>query len=995
MGNRKSINIIGWTLAILTSLAYTLTMYPTISFWDSGEFVTTAATLQVGHPPGAPFYQILGAFFSIFAFGNPVWTTRLVSLISPLAMGLSVMFLFWILVRMLGRFSTARPGNIIASVVGALCFAFADSVWFSATEAEVYALSVLFSLITFWLVLKWDATGRKRYLLLAVYVLGIASTVHILSLLVVPAAIMIVYFHRRRTYYRGLILYLLIGAAALVLLILLSTVLALGFLMLFPEPLVGVAIYLLAVLVGIFLARKHSKTWLEFSLLALTFFLVGTSTYNVILQRSRADVPLNYQKPDSPTALFSYINRENYQKAPLLYGQYYTATPPESIEATPQGLKPHYAKEQKTVFPRMWDCESLASETGYIEWTGQPEKNVIINGEERPKPSFSQNLRFLFSYQINYMYLRYLFWNFCGRTNDVQGFGDYKNSQWFTGIKPADDFLSVGSDNLNPQAAKGTNRYFAIPLLLALVGLFYQGFKDTKHFTVNATLFFYNSLALVFFLNMAAYQARERDYVYLLSFAAMAVWIAVGVLGISQTVVNWLKVRHPRYVAWIFLAVPVLMFWQNLDDHNHRHQYTARNFAISMLESCQPNAILFTNGDNDTFPLWYVQNVENVRRDVRVVNLQTLNSLSQIEQLGSARYSSKSLKTNLSSAQYSTLVYSLIQPSFDTMELGQAISALALAPKEDLSGIKAGVLPTNRFFLAKGTDTLRWSYNSLDLPRYALAALDLIASNIGSRPIYFSAYSVDDFFGLDDYLRLEGLAYRIGEKKKDKEEFLRQKAGTVDEDRMYENLTKRFCWQNFSKDGVYYNETEREIALQFTQAAIGLAYKLFDVGERQKALQVCRLLSEQMPKRLHYCPEAVADVAILYSILGERQKALENIRYAVGEFTLQAERYTHLSERQQSQERSEMYQLMDRWLSMLDQAEEMNLEDIRIELADNYFVIVNSYIRICFRQLERMQKNPDLYADEIERLSSQIQAIYSLAERYEESLVSPPPQFPL
>ncbi len=990
MRNRKIINITGWGLALVSTIAYILTMYPTLSFWDSGEYVATAATLQIGHAPGAPFYQIIGSFLAIFGFGNPVWIGKMVSLISPLAMGLSVMFLFWISVRILSRFSSAQPGIIISSAIAALSFAFLDSVWFSATEAEVYALSVLLSLIVFWLVLKWDSNSKKSYLLLATFLLGLSCSVHQLSLLILPAIIVVVYFHQRRTAYKGLIIYMALGLLALGALIWLSYWGVWAFLSLFSKPAIGVLIYCILALLALWFAKRFSKSWIEFSVLGLTFFFIGLSTYLIVPLRSSAGVPLNTMQPDSVERLRDYTNRENFLKPPLIYGQCYTALPPLGFVQKAEKAEPIFAKEQKMFFPRLWDYSSVASENGYVEWVGLPEANVVVDGVTQPKPTFWQNLRFLFSYQTSYMYFRYLLWNFCGRTNDAQGYGDYKNSQWNSGIKPLDDLFNVGTQDLNPQTSKAHNHYFAIPLLLCVIGMFYQARKDTKHFTVNASLFFFNSIALVLFLNMTAYQARERDYVYLLSFAAMTIWLAVGVLGISQWVANLLKVRKPRYVAWIFALVPALLFWQNLDDHDHSDQFTARNFAIDLLQSCEKNAILFTSGDNDTFPLWYIQNVEKIRQDVRVINLSLLNSLPQIDQLHSAQYSSPALKTNLTTKEYEDLFITSIYPSFDTLELNAAIKALPLCKTDTFVGLRLKHFPSHTFSLKKGDENIVWKLDNLEISRSQLACLDLIAKNIDTRPIYFSSYSVDDFLGLDKYLRLEGLAYRLDGKKVDKEEIIRQKAGTIDPERMYENLTRRFEWKNFNKEDIYYNETERTIAKHIIHSGVSLAYKLLESGEKEKALTVCNTLNEKMPFSQHYYPEAAADMAILYALLEQENKAERLITYAAGEFAARMEIHQNQNYSQQAQERPEVFQVMNQWLRLLIQAEEMNLEEIRIPLAERFFPIMNPYLTISFAHMERMSKKPEIYATELERMSNQIYEIYALAAAYEEAIITPP-----
>lgn len=990
MRNRKSINIIGWTLAALATSLYAFTMYPTLSFWDSGDFLASAAGLQVSHPPGAPLHHLLGAFLSIFSFGNSTITTYCIAFLSPLSMGLSVAFLFWILVRMLSRFSSMQPGNIIASIIGSLCFAFADSIWFSATETEVYALSMLLSLMTIWLVLKWDENKKMKYLLLASFLSGLALCVHQLSLLILPAVSVIVYFHQRRTNYKGLFLYIILGALSIVLILYVLVPLILTLLSTFGylTPILWLAL----TAIGILLARKYNRKTAEFTLLAFTFFFIGLSAYLVIPIRSAANPPLNNYSPNTFANFKDYVNRENYSKAPLIYGQQYTALPPEGFEIDNQGLKPIFAEEQKTIFPRMWNYESLSYENGYIEWTGLPENTVNIDGEQRLKPSFRQNLTFFFSYQVNYMYFRYLLWNFCGRTNDVQGYGDYKNSQWATGISFVDDFLGISTNELNPQAAKGRNTYYAIPLLLALIGLFYQAGKDTKHFTVNATLFFFNSFALVFFLNQPAYEPRERDYVYLLSFASMCIWIAMGVLAISYWVVRILRLRRPRYVAPIFFFVPALMLFENFDDHNHHHQYTAENHAVSLLQSCEKNAILFTNADNDTYPLIYAQHVKKIRPDVRVINLAMLNSSQQIKDLGRRILDSEKLNSVLKISNLENAYqYVQMNPSFDTLNLAHALSELQNPDNaNDFFGMKVPTLASNRFNLVYGDDTLVWKYDKLDLSRSDIVAMNIIAANINTRPIYFSSYSVEDFYGLEEYMQLEGLAYRLGNSKHSEAEIIQQKAGFIAEEKMFENFMTKFQMRNFNKSGLYYNEIERDFVGQYIQNGICLAYKLFQKKKTDESLQVCELLHRTFPVSEHHYPLAWADIAMLYALNEDETKANLYIKRSASELERRIQAYNNLNSRQQSQERIEAQNTMEQWLRLIKQSEDFNLESIRIELADRYFNVINPYLRATFPQLERMFEKPDLYAEEIERTLQLLGLVYDMAEVYEETLTSLP-----
>lgn len=978
MQYKKAINIIGWILAALTTLLYTFTQYPSISFWDSAEFVLASSTLQIPHPPGAPFYQILGAILSA-------------NFLSALSSGLSVMLIYHISIHILLRFTQMYPGIIASSIIGALTFAVLDSQWFCANETDVYPLSLLLSLLSIYLTIQWTKNHRVNYLILTSLVLGLSLSVHQLTLLTLPAISLIIYFDKRHTTLKGALLYFLIS---MILIFFVQTLLPLFLIWLLSDYAIIKTILFFVILIGLLiLTYKKQKFILHYITLAFCFIIIGISTYLIIPIRANSNPPINQYSPNNTQQFKNYFQRTNFTQSPLLYGQYYTALPPESFETTENGqLKPIFAKEQKTIFPRMWNYENISYENGYIEWVGQPEETVMINGEERAKPSFKQNLQFFFSYQLNYMYFRYLLNNFSGKVNDIQGYGDYKNSQWTTGIKYIEDKTNVNSNTLNPQAKKGHNIYYAIPLIIALIGLFYHLRKDSKYFLVNLTLFFFSSIALVIYLNQAAYQPRERDYVYLLSFVAIIIWITIGIFGISQSLANLIRLRRPIYVSPLFIALPIYMFLENFDDHNHRGQYTAQNFAISMLESCDKNAILFVNGDNDTFPLWWAQNVEGIRTDVRIINLQLINDDSNIKQLTQKQYESEPIKLNITPQQYTHQYnYNQIYPSLEQHELNKVIKN-SLTNTTQLFNQDVHILNTHKYYLVKDADTIKWQYPALEISKSTLIALDIIASNINTRPIYFSSYSIDDFFGLDNYLYLEGFAYKLEGKPSKNAEIIALKAGSINDEKMYKNFLHKFQWKNFNKPNLYYNEIEREIVTHYQNNAICLAYKLLQNNQNDKARIIIDQLTNNLSPHNHYNPIAAADIAIIYSLLGEEIKAQDHIKLAVNQFSQIMRQYFSLNTSQQAQERINVQKIENQWYRLLLQSQDWNLEDLRIPLADEYFTMINTYLQITFRQLEKMNQKPEYYSAEIENIKLQLQNIYNLAETYEEELISIPEQ---
>lgn len=976
MHNNKVVNIIGWIIAILSTALYTLTQYPTISFWDGAEFATTSSTLQISHPPGAPFFQLLGSIIPL-------------TYLMPIFSGLSVMMFYHISVYTLSRFSQMRPGIIASSTIGALTFAVLDSQWFCANETDVYPLSLLLSLVAIYLTIKWTKTHRVNYLILTCLLLGLSLCVHQLTLLSLPAICLIIYFDKRKTTFKGAMLYLLLS---LLLIFFIQFALPTFLIWIFSShSIIKIIIFLFFIAFLIFISYKKSKPILLYLTLGLIFILIGLSTYIIIPIRANSGVPINQYNPKDVKQFANYYNRENFTKPPLIYGQYFTALPPENFEITENGqLKPIFAKEQKTIFPRMWNYESISYENGYIEWVGQPEETVIINGEERQKPSFKQNLQFFFSYQLNYMYFRYLLNNFSGKVNDVQGYGDYKNSQWTTGIKYVENKMNINSQTINPQAKKGHNLYYAIPLLLVIIGLFYHLRKDSKFFLVNFVLFFFTSIALVLYLNQAAYQPRERDYVFLLSFASLSLWLTIGIYSISQTIANIIRLRRPIYVTPLFIALPIYVGIENFDDHNHAGQYTARNFAVSMLESCDKNAILFVNGDNDTFPLWYAQAVEGIRTDIRVINLQLLNDDSNIKQIYQAQYESAPIETTLTPKQYENqYTYNQIYPSFDREHLSKVIKD-SYTLTDTLFGTTLHILNTNKYYLKKDNDSIYWQYNALEIGKSTLVALDIIATNIEKRPIYFSSYSIDDFYGLENYLSLEGFAYKLEGKPTAKQEIIALKAGGINEDKMFENFIHKFQWKNFNKPNVYYNETEREFVKLFYDNTICLAYKLLQNNKADKALIVCNTLTENLPFSQHYYPEAAADLAIIYSLLGREDKSEEYIHLSTKQFSQIMQQYFALNTSQQAQDRVQIQKLENTWYRLLLQSQDWGLEHIRITLADKYFTMINQYLQITLRQFEKMTENPDFYYQEIQNIVTQLQNIYTLAQDYEENLIPIP-----
>lgn len=985
----KQSNLIGWLIGITASVIYILTMEPSLSFWDSGEYISTASKLQVGHPPGAPLYQVLGAFFSIFAFQSVKLVPMLINSLSAISSGITITFLFWIIVRLLDRFSTKQIGNIIAGIIGALTFAFTDSFWNNAIEAEVYSLSTMISAIVFWAILKWDEDLDSKWLILIGFLLGLSIGVHFISLLTIPTLFLVVYFKKIRPTLSGLVttIFLSIFGLGLILFAIIpGTIKLLGF-----NLILGIILLIIVLGSGILFSHYKSKPLVNTVLLFITYFFIGFSFYFVIVIRADADTPINEYRPNTTEKFISYINRDAYGETPLIYGPSYTALPPKSFKFGDNNLKPEFDSQMMMFFPRVWNYNSASYEIGYLDWIGEPEDSVVVDSEIRAKPSWKQNLKFLAKYQIGYMYVRYLMWNFSGRTNDIQGFGDNNNGQWKTGIEPID--LMAGRNIVNlPKHRENmaNNMYFGIPFLLAIIGLFYQISRDTNAFVFTSILFFFTGIGIVLYSNQYAYQPRERDYIYTISFMVFSIWMAMGAFAISQWIVNIIRVKMPRYILPLFLTLPALMFANNFNNHNRSHRYTAFNFASSMLGTCQENAILFVNGDNDTFPLWYCQEVENIRTDVRVINLQLLNNPEYIESLTKKIYDSKPIKLIANKEIYSdkNRIISFINPNNRRMKLSNAIEDLYSGKEKlEFSNLSFYTMPTNKFYIPKDKDTIYFNLNNTELIRSTYILLDIIASNIENRDIYFSSYSIEDYYSLEDYLRLQGFAYKLFSKKNPNQDIIiDNKIGIIDTEKMYKNLIHNYSWKNFNRKGIYYDELNRGIIENFAENCSLLAHGLIAENKPEKALIIADLCVEKLPPTIHYYPYALAEIGLVYSLIGEDSKAKEINSLSVNSFSSEIKYYLKLKPRQQAQNRLREMKLISYWLNICDISEDYGLEETRIQYADAIFQHLSSYILTLYEQVYRLKANPYYYEEEISQIEDLISSIQDFAKKYEEPL---------
>lgn len=714
MGNYRKINLVaGWLTFLVAAIVYLMTIEPTASFWDCGEFIATAFKLEVGHPPGAPLFMILGRFFTLFAGGDLSKVAITMNVLSALASAFTILFLFWSITHLVKKLVVKNEeitsSNIVviigSGLVGALAYTFSDTFWFSAVEAEVYATSSLFTAVVFWAMLKWENVADEKYanrwIILIAYLMGLSIGIHLLNLLAIPALVMIYYFRKYTPTVKGVVASLLISVILLAFLLYIiipgvpfwSARFELLFVNGLGLPYNTGVLFGYALLAGfliwaIYFTHKKRKILWNTVITGVFVLVMGYSSYAVIVIRSIANTPLDESNPETIFELKSYLNREQYGDRPLVYGTYFNARPVGIDKGKPKyyAIDGRYVKTQtetvyeyssefKGFFPRMWSSQGKHANE-YIYWGKLDESKLydykrdskgnpvagpmgqvsFDRSQPKEKPSFGQNLKFFFDYQVGYMYLRYFMWNFAGRQNDIQGSGELTKGNWISGIGFIDD-ARLGPQKDLPQVYlnnKGHNRYYLLPLLLGLAGLFFQYKRNKKDFWLVTLLFVLTGLAIVVYLNQYPLQPRERDYAYAGSFYAYAIWIGIGVAALSDWISRKNKtVLIPATVTLsTLILVPGIMASENWDDHSRAHRYTAKTFAYNFLNSCKPNAVIFTNGDNDTFPLWYIQEVENFRTDVRVVNLSYLTADWYIEQMKQKMYDSDPLPISMTKDQF-------------------------------------------------------------------------------------------------------------------------------------------------------------------------------------------------------------------------------------------------------------------------------------------------------------------------------------------------------
>jgi hypothetical protein len=951
-----------WAVFLLTLVTYIMTMERTASFWDCGEFIACAFKLQVPHPPGAPLFLLIGRLFSLLAFGDVTQVAYWVNMVSVLSSAFTIFFLFktivLLAVKLIGKKENEMDWSELATVtgagvIGALAYAWSDSFWFSAVEAEVYGLSSFFTAIVIWAVFRWerieDAALANRWLIFIAYLIGLSIGVHLLNLVTIPALALVYYFKK---YPKPS---LLGGSVAFVSGLLILGVINAGIIPGLPELAgkfeiffvnslglpynAGIACFLLlfigTISWGIMRSQKAGKVLLNTSLLSFAFVLVGYSSYVLVLVRSGYNPPINENDPSDVLRFVSYLKREQYESRPLLYGPSFVSNPVSQKRGEPVYAKKdgkyvvidhrpvyEYGPDSKMLLPRMYSSQP-----------GHPGLYQQMTGlREGEKPTMRHNLSYLFSHQIGHMYWRYFLWNFVGRESDQEGAGTLL--PWKAAAYPA-----------SITANRGHNNFLMLPFLLGVTGLVYMYYRNRKDLLVLGLLFILTGIALVIYLNSPPTEPRERDYIYVGSFYIFCMWIGAGVLAVSSMLSQVIKRNNLRtgFALAAGLSVPVILIAQGWDNHDRSNRYHSVDFARNLLNSCAPNAILFTGGDNDTFPLWYVQEVEGFRTDVRVCVQTFLGIDWYIKQLARKTNRSEALPLSLDTNAYVRGKNEFI-PFYEIPSVKNGINLkeyLELIRQNNkaiqvplTSGEMTSILPSANMFLPVNArevkamnivkkelepfldDSISWRIGNKDLFKSDLVILDIIASNNWKRPVYFSSTMGSSHnLGLQEYLQLEGYAYRLLPVR-----VPGATDGYVNSDVMYENMMEKTFWRGMEDPGVYYDDTYRgspvftarlsflrlaqqliaekkvdkarkvidkamrvmpDDTIPFDQVSVGFIGPLFEVGEHQKALDSAKTMALRSDENLTWAKanggpanrDVNADLYILQTIVQECRRA--------------------------------------------------------------------------------------------------------------------------
>ena len=953
MNYRKVNNLVGWIAGAIALVVYLMTMEATASFWDCGEFLSCAYKLEVGHSPGAPFFMLLQRFFALFANnslsgGASNNAASYINALSATTSALSVLFLFWTITHFAKKLLVTKgtePDNnqliliMGAGLVGAMANTFSDTFWFSAVEAEVYATSSFFTAVTFWAILKWeDVADNKhadRWLVLIAYLIGLSVCVHLLNLLTIPALAMVYYYRRYTPSAKGTAIAFIMGCVVLGFvqfgIIQYIPKIASGFDRMFTNDFgmpfdTGSIFFLvlfsaLLVFALLYAKRKNMRT-LHTSVLCIIFIIIGYSSYFSAIIRSRADVAIDMTNPDNPMSFLDYVNREQFGQQPILFGPYFTSNytgldtskklyapmkvdGKDKYEEVGKKVDPIYAGSESHFFPRIHDGNDPSHVNYYKSFLG------LADGEE---PTARDNIKFFVGYQMNWMWFRFFMWNFAGRQNDVEGQGDPQRGNWISGISFIDEMRGLGNtDNMGSGYSDNGahNKLYFLPLILGIMGIIYQFNRKKNDGVVVLTLFFFTGAAIGIYLNMNPLQPRERDYAFAGCTYTFTIWIGLGVLMLHQWLLKSLKNPMAVYasIGLSTLLVPALMAKEEWGDHDRSKKTLARAVAYNTLSCCAPNAVLFTFGDNQTYPLWYIQEVEGFRKDVRVINTSLLGIDWYIDQLNYKINDADAVPMIWKKADYigdrHNYVSYLDNPSlkipkdqyFNLSDICSFMISNDQDKKAQRGSEGVNYMPAKNFFtpslskeelvkrgLITAADTMRvvsemkFTFPKTTAYKSDLAVLNIIAgiANEGwKRPLYFDAgLRQGDYAGTGEYMRMEGLVYRLMPFKViDSVKVNAQVLGSINTAKGFDLFMNKFIWGGAERNDVYFDEPNRHELVSYRMDGAFLANQLVAEGQKEKAVQVLDKVMTNITEHSYSYDYTGYFIAAAYYRAGDIKKA--------------------------------------------------------------------------------------------------------------------------
>ena len=1028
----------GWFAFIVALVTYTLTVEPTMSFWDCGEYIATAAKLEVGHPPGAPLYQMIGAFFAMFA-ANDNQVALMVNMVSVFSSAFTILLMFWSASKIIRKIVLATSSwnnetakiTLGASLIGVLSFIFTDSFWFNAVEAEVYSMASLFIALLFWLGLKWEEeleTERgNKWVILISLVIGLSFGVHFLALLALPSIGMLYYFKTQKNI--TVKNFIVANVVILAILMFIFKFLLPYTLSFFAKTEIfavnslglpfnsGTILAFLLIVAGFYFGLSYTKKKefirLNTLLLCVLFILIGFSTWIMLPVRANSNININENKPSDAAEVLAYYNREQYGETKLFYGPQFSNTYAGADEENPYSDdKPNYERDEKTgkyiitnnyingkhnpnskhnaFLPRLWSEEhaknymsftkplefSVNHEAFYDEETGETNEEKLGQFTEIvtdfrsqfasnklgldeyeeflktygdyltiEKPSFSDNMRFMFEYQFGYMYFRYLMWNFVGRQNDLQGNYESLEGNWLSGIPFIDNLHLDNQSQLTTDMKnnKGRNTYFFLPFILAIIGMVYHAQKEWKSFYVLLLLFLFTGLVLKIYLNERPFEPRERDYALVGSFYIFAMWIGVGIYAIYQYILKYVspKVALPAVLATTLFASPVLLASENWDDHDRSGKYTAVAMAKAYLDSCEPNAILFTIGDNDTFPMWYLQEIEGYRTDVRIVNTSLLATDWYIDEMKVKSNKSDAVPISFTHDQYvgDKRNYCLFdERTTDTLDLGLTLDFLKddRSKREMKNGQFVHFYPSEHLKvkidkqnIIKNKVVDKKYYDSIvpqinlklkggAIYKNRILMLDIFNANNWKRPIYFSpgSFGADDYIWMKEYLQLDGMVYKLVPVRTKLKEGNSYDMGYIDTEKTYKIINK-WTWGNAGSDKIYHDPETRKNALSYRNNLSRLMTALIEEKKFDKAEKVIEIAMKNMPIDYFEYYTTVEPFAEGYYKIGKKEEARKILNQLIKKYQEKITFFHSQSEKQKAFYRMEIYREIEIYRSLL------------------------------------------------------------------------------